>query len=103
MSIDFGGDDLAAMLDELADLGATVEVVFGAVSVRGLLDKPASELFGDSMPGLISADECIHVRANALPGMLSGSEITVDGVAKVVRDIVSYGDGSMVRVSLRSP
>jgi hypothetical protein len=98
-----GESDIAAMLADLAAAGGAVEVILGAAKTTGLDDRQAAEVFGGEMPGVISMDEGVHVQTGALPGLASGSAITVDGVARVVREATPYGDGAMTRIALRDP
>ena len=99
----FGEPDIAAMLSDLAAIGGGVEVTLGATTVHGVLDRGALELLQGEMPGVVAADEIVHVPTGSLPGLASGASITVDGVAYVVLKVMPYEDGAMTRVVLRKP
>jgi len=98
-----GEEDVAAMLDDLAEAGGGVDVTLAATTVTGLLDREAVEILGGEMPTVVAADETVHVRSAALPGLASGAPVTVGGVDYVVLKVLSYGDGAMTRIALRKP
>ena len=98
-----GESDITAILADLASAGGGVEVSLGGVTVTGLLDREAIEILGDQMPGVIAAEEMVHVQSGVLPGLQSGAAITVGGTAYTVLKVLPYGDGAMVRVALRKP
>jgi len=98
-----GETDIAAMLADLADAGGGVDVTLGATTVTGLLDREAAELLGGEMPAVVAADEIVHIQSDALPGLTSGSPISVGDTDYVVLKVLPYGDGAMTRVALRKP
>jgi hypothetical protein len=98
-----GESDLTAILADLAAAGGGVEVTLGGVTVTGLLDREAVEILGDQMPGVIAAEDLVHVQSGVLPGLQSGAAITVAGTAYTVLKVLPYGDGAMVRALLRKP
>ncbi len=98
-----GESDITAILADLAAAGGGVEVTLGGTTVTGLLDREAIEILGDQMPGVIAAEEMVHVQSEVLPGLQSGAAITVGGTAYTVLKVLPYGDGAMVRVALRKP
>jgi len=98
-----GESDITAILVDLAAAGGGVQVTLGGTTVTGLLDREAVELLGDQMPGVVAAEEMVHVQSGALPGLQSGAAITVGGTAYVVLKVLPYGDGAMVRALLRTP
>ncbi len=98
-----GESDIGVMLADLAAAGGGVDVTLGSTTVKGLLDCEAIELLGGEMPGVVAAEEAVHVQSGALPGLASGEAITVDGHAYVVLKVFAYGDGAMVRIVLRKP
>ena len=98
-----GDEDVGAMLADLAEAGGGVDVTLGTMTVTGLLDREAVEIFGGEMPAVVAADEIVHVRSGALPGLASGAPVTVGGVDYVVLKVLSYGDGAMTRIALRKP
>ena len=98
-----GESDIAAMLADLAAAGGGVNVTLGETTVAGLLDHEAVELLGGEMPAVVAADEVVHVKAGTLPGLASGTPITVGGIDYVVLKALPYGDGAMTRIALRKP
>ena len=98
-----GESDITAILADLAAAGGGVEVTLDGVTVTGLLDREAVEVLGDQMPGVIAAEEMVHVQSGVLPGLQSGAAITVGGTAYTVMKVLPYGDGAMVRALLRTP
>lgn len=96
-----GESDVAAMLADLEKADGTVEVGFGALITKGLLDHAAVELLGEQMPGVVGADRIIHIATDSLPGLVSGLQITVDDVGYIVREVLPYGDGAMTMLPLR--
>ena len=98
-----GEADVAAMLSDMAEAGGGVNVTLGTTTVTGLLDREAVEILGGEMPAVVAADEIVHVRSGALPGLASGSQVTVDGTDYVVLKVLPYGDGAMTRIALRKP
>ncbi len=98
-----GESDITAILADLAAAGGGVEVSLGGVTVTGLLDREAIEILGDQMPGVIAAEDLVHVQSGVLPGLQSGAAITVGGTAYTVLKVLPYGDGALTRVALRKP
>lgn len=98
-----GESDITAILADLAAAGGGVEVSCGGITVTGLLDREAIEILGDQIPGVIAAEEMVHVQSGVLPGLQSGAAIAVGGTAYTVLKVLPYGDGAMVRVALRKP
>jgi sorbitol-specific phosphotransferase system component IIA len=98
-----GESDIIAILADLAAAGGGVQVTLGGNTVTGLLDREAVEILGDQMPGVVAAEQVIHVQDGVLPGLQSGAAITVGGTAYVVLKVLPYGDGAMVRALLRTP
>lgn len=98
-----GSADLAVMLADLAAAGGGVSVTLGATTVTGLMDREAMQVLEGDMPGGIADERAVHVETGALTGLTSGSAITVDGTAYVVREALPYGDGAMTRIALRTP
>ena len=98
-----GEADVAAILADLEEAGGGVDVTLGATTVTGLLDREAVEVLGGEMPAVVAADETVHVRSGALPGLASGAPVTVGGTDYVVLKVLYYGDGAMTRIALRKP
>ena len=98
-----GESDISVMMADLASAGGGVEVILGDSKVTGLLDREAVELFGTEMPAVVAAEEIVHVQSGALPGLASGTSITVAGTGYTVLKVLPYGDGAMTRVVLRKP
>ena len=88
------------MIADLAEADSAVEIVFGSSSTAGLFDRAALQIFDGEMATTVADGEAVHIKADALPGLEPGSEITVAGVAYTVRVIFPYGDGGMERISL---
>ncbi len=98
-----GEADIAEMLADLKQAGGTVDVALAGTTVIGLRDNQAAQLFEGEMPSLISNEESVHVQTGSLPGLTSGSALTVNGVARVARECLPYGDGAMTRIMLGRP
>jgi L-fucose isomerase-like protein len=98
-----GESDVAAMLADLAQAGGGVTVTLGTATTTGLLNHEAMEILGGEMPGVVAADDVVHVRSGVLPGLASGASITVDGTEFKVMQVFPYDDGAMVRIALRTP
>jgi len=97
-----GASDIAAMLADLADAEGAVKVKLGGITVNGLLDEEAVELLGTEMPGVIAADLLVHIATDSLPGLTSGSTVSVDNVPYKTLNAKVYGDGAMMRIALRT-
>jgi len=98
-----GEADVAAMLADLEEAGGGVDVTLGATTVTGLFDREAVEVLGGEMPAVVAADETVHVRSGALPGLASRVPVAVGGADYLVLKVLTYGDGAMTRVALRKP
>jgi hypothetical protein len=103
-----GANDITAMIADLAAMGATVAVAFSpagqpASSVDGLRDRDVIELLGGEGAGIAATDDAVSIQTGALPGMVVGSPITIDGVAYTVHAMQPYGDGAMTRILPRTP
>lgn len=95
-----GSDDIQEMIEDLADAGGAVRVTLNGVTAYGLRDTEAVELLGVEMPGVIGAEEMIHVQAEDFPTAASHQDLTVDGVAWRILKVLPYGDGAMMRLAL---
>ena len=73
----------------LNDFGSTV--VFGAITVKGILDMPTEVLSGNMV---LSTDYQLTFKASALANLGYGSELTVDGVAYTVKSVRQIDDGT---------
>jgi len=98
-----GESDISVIMADLATAGGGVKVILGDSKVTGLLDREAIEFFGAEMPAVVAAEEIVHVQGGALPGLASGTSITVAGTDYTVLKVLPYGDGAMTRVVLRKP
>lgn len=72
----------------LNDFGSTV--VFGALTVKGILDAPTEVLSGNMV---LSTDYQLTFKTAALPSLGYGSAITVAGVAYTVKSVRQVDDG----------
>jgi len=94
------------MLADLDDAGGAVEVIFGALVTTGIYDRAAVQFFDGEAPTLIADGEAVHIQADSLSGLESGSTVEIresgstTGTSYEVRGILRYGDGAMERVSL---
>lgn len=95
-----GGSDIGEMIDDLAQAGGAVEVSFGSATTWGLFDRASAELFAGEMPVLVADAEGVHIKAGTLPGVRSGSDITVDGTTYTVQKVTLHGDGAMEFLAL---
>lgn len=98
-----GEEDLIPMLDGFSEASATVAVTFGAITVTGLYDRVALQVFDGDMPTVIPDGESVHIVAGSLTDLAPGDSITVDGVSYKVLRILPYGDGAMERLALTTP
>lgn len=73
----------------LTDFG--VPVVFGALTVNGILDMPTEVLSGNMV---LSTDYQLTFRTSALPNLAYASAITVGGVAYTVKSVRQIDDGT---------
>lgn len=72
----------------LNDFGSAV--VFGALTVKGILDMPTEVLSGNMV---LSTDYQLTFKTAALPGLGYASAITVAGVAYTVKSVRQLDDG----------
>lgn len=71
---------------------ANAVVVRGAETANGVFDGPARELFN----GMVHTTEPTLVLADgALPGLVRGQALTVDGVAYEVREVLDPDRGTV--------
>jgi hypothetical protein len=101
--VGFGEADIAAIMADLAEAGACVEVQFDGQKTQGLYDHEAVEILGAEMPAIVAADQVVHIQQGQLQGLDSGALVIVDGVSYRILKALPYGDGAMVRVALRQP
>lgn len=73
----------------LNDFGSTV--VFGALTVKGILDMPTEVLSGNMV---LSTDYQLTFKTSALPNLGYGSAVTVAGVAYTVKSVRQVDDGT---------
>lgn len=93
-----GEADIGPMLADILAMGGAVAVTFGSTTVAGLYDRDAVEIFGADTGPTIAEELVVHIQAGRLPGLVSGSTITVDGAAHRVTRVLPYGDGAMARI-----
>lgn len=90
-------DDLAAIF---ADAAATVPVVLGGSSTRGILhseDLPQTDHAGDMV---LTSQIVVTIRVGALPALARDNTLTVDGTSYRVRDIRHATHGQLLKVTL---
>ena len=88
---------LTDLLDSyLADFG--VDCVAGSVTGKGILDMPGQVLAGNMV---ISTDFMLTAKASDFGDLLYDSEISVNGVAYVVRETRLIDDGLFCEISLQ--
>jgi len=80
----------------LADFG--VDCVAGSVTGKGILDMPGQVLAGDMV---LSTDFTLTAKAADFGNLLYDSEISVNGVAYVVRETRLIDDGLFCEISLQ--
>lgn len=80
----------------LADFG--VDCVAGSVTGKGILDMPGQVLAGDMV---LSTDFTLTAKAADFGDLLYDSEISVNGVAYVVRETRLIDDGLFCEISLQ--
>lgn len=97
----FGDADIGAVLEDLEQCGATVEVTLGGTTAQGLWDHDALEILEGAGPGVVANEKAVHVQASSMPEVDSGASITVAGETYTVREALPYGDGAMIRIALR--
>lgn len=73
----------------LNDFGSTV--VFGALTVKGILDAPTEVLSGNMV---LSTDYQLTFKTAALPGLGYASAVTVGDVAYTVKSVRQIDDGT---------
>jgi len=98
-----GNSDIGEMIEDLAQAGGAVEVRFGSATTWGLFDRASAELFAGEMPTLVADAEGVHIKSGSLPGIASGSDVTVDGTAYKVMKVILHGDGGMQWLALGEP
>ena len=80
----------------LADFG--VDCVAGSITGKGILDMPGQVLAGNMV---LSTDFTLTAKAADFGDLLYDSEITVNGVAYVVRETRLIDDGLFCEISLQ--
>lgn len=80
----------------LADFG--VDCVAGSVTGKGILDMPGQVIAGDMV---LTTDFTLTAKAADFGDLLYDSEITVNGVAYVVRETRLIDDGLFCEISLQ--
>jgi hypothetical protein len=80
----------------LADFG--VDCVAGSTTAKGILDMPGQVIAGDMV---LTTDFTLTAKAADFGDLIYGSEITVNGVAYVVRETRLVDDGLFCEISLQ--
>lgn len=94
-----GAGDLAGILADLERLDEAVAITFGGLTITGILLSDHA-VISDSLEGSqVSRVNALMIPADGLPGIAVDSEVTVDGTAYVVRDVI-LPDDRAVRVLL---
>jgi hypothetical protein len=89
--------DLASMLLCAPD---AVDVVFGALKTKGVLDHETTvQDMGDQM-AVLGSTLSLGIRTASLPGLKKASSVSVGGVAYKVRELRKVDDGLITRVFL---
>lgn len=95
----FGDADLAVFL---ADMGVTVSFSGSAAGMKGLEDGPGMlALDSEQFAGVQQTDRTVLIRTDQKGALVTGSAITVNGTARVVRNILPFEDGAFTMVWLR--
>jgi hypothetical protein len=86
----------------LADFGVTVSFSGSAAGMLGIEDAQGLlSLPSDQFPGVQAVDRTVLIRTSQKGALVPGSAITVNGTARVVRDLLNHEDGAFTLVSLR--
>jgi len=88
-----------------ADFGVPVSFTGSAAGMLGLEDYPGIAILGDGDRAVIAAtDRTVLVRTDQLGALARGDAITVNGTARIVRDVLvpdELKDGAFTLVALR--
>lgn len=92
------GEDLQVFLQDFG-VPARLTAAAPGTEKRVLLDEPDAEIFGGEQ---VAGDKIITYIESEFPGLVSGTQITVDGVAWRVRGAPQrLDDGKFARAGLK--
>jgi len=92
-------EDLDAFL---RDFGVSVSFTGSAAGMLGIEDAQGLlALPGEQFPGVQATDRTVLIRTDQKGALAPGSAITVNGTARVVRNVLLHEDGAFTLVSLR--
>jgi len=96
----FGAGHVPALLRRFG-----VDITFGSVTTKGIVDREGQRLLeGDGAPtAMVGTEVVLWLQEGSLPGLLTGSAITVDGSPYVVSAKLEVEDGELVSLLLRKP
>ena len=92
-------EDLGNILSDLRE----VTIVFGATTVKGVLDSPDELLLESGQSAAIGKHIAVTYESSALSSLVVGSSITVDAVPYTVRERLKIGDGKLTRILCKVP
>lgn len=92
-------DDLANILNDLDE----TTIVFGSLTVKGILDSPDELLLEAGQSAAIGKHIAVTYQTSALSALVVGSAITVDAVSYIVRERLRIGDGKLTRILCKVP
>lgn len=87
----FGDTDLPVFFTDFA-----VPIIYGGVTKMGIVDYNDAENPEGGTVRILDRITQVTLPYNAFPAMTRESDVTVDGVAMKVRDIVQSNDGGIV-------
>lgn len=92
----------------LIEVVGGVDVVIGAVSVKGVVDTPEDVYDSQSEPqrehgNVVVGVTRVLVQTSAIPAARIDDAITVEGVSYSIRDRKRVGDGAMTAILLGAP
>jgi hypothetical protein len=86
----------------LADFGVTVSFTGSAAGMLGIEDAPGIlALDSEQFAGVQQTDRTVLIRTDQKGALATGTAITVNGTARVVRNILPFEDGAFTLVWLR--
>lgn len=94
-----GDGDIAAILSDLKALGEAVDVVLGGTTVQGIVRRN-SDLLSDANSQQVERVDVLTIKTGGLPTLAIGSQPTVNGVTRTVRDFFPGDDGGLTEIVL---
>lgn len=92
-------EDLGNIMSDLNE----ATIVFGALTVKGVLDSPDELLLEAGQSAAIGKHIAVTYQTSALAALVVGSSITVDSVSYIVRERLKIGDGKLTRILCKVP